>query len=189
MKNFEITISNNVKLKDIRVFVCVPAVGKTYLCKHDDRFVDFDRMKAQYKYDQYQLSDRELEFLKGNRGEPKRLDSKDYIEKQLLFYLNNTDKILLFAPNPKIVELICQHNIPYCLVFHSKDCVEEIRKRMQNRGNQENFINSMLDPINEFYKNSVEDERHSVKIELHQGQYLSDVLWEIFPKNLKTKTF
>ena len=39
-----------MELKDIRVFVCVPGVGKSYLTKSDDRFVDLDDMKARYKY-------------------------------------------------------------------------------------------------------------------------------------------
>jgi hypothetical protein len=34
-----------MELKDIRVFVCVPAVGKSYLCEMDDRFVDFIETK------------------------------------------------------------------------------------------------------------------------------------------------
>ncbi len=163
-----------MKLEDIRVFVCVPGVGKTYLTRHNDRFVDMDAMKARYKYAQENCSDAEIEFLKGNRGEAVRADSEKYIEKQTKHLLQNTNKILLYAPNPKIVEMIYQNKIPYCLVFHSKDCVEEIRQRMRARGNQENFINSMLDPIDEFYHASITDTRPAMKIELHKGEYLSD---------------
>ena len=32
------------------VIVCGPAIGKTYLAKHDKRFIDLDDMKATYKY-------------------------------------------------------------------------------------------------------------------------------------------
>ena len=101
-------------------------------------------------------------------------DSIEYIGKLIDKYYYNTEKILLFAPNAEIVEMIYQKHIPYCLVFHSKDCVEEIRNRMQKRGNQKNFIDSMLDPIDRFYEVSITDTRPAFKIELHQGEYLSD---------------
>ena len=169
-----------MELKDIRVFVCVPAVGKSYLCKIDDRFVDFDDMKARYKYGFEDLSVAEMERLKGNRGKPLRDDSTEYIKNQIMKYLNETDKILLFAPNPEIVRMIYEKNIPYCLVYHSKSCVKEIEQRMIDRGNQENFIRSMIDPIDEFYEASVTDTRPTFKIELFEGEYLSDKLLEIF---------
>lgn len=169
-----------MELKDIRVFVCVPAVGKSYLCKIDDRFVDFDDMKARYKYGFENLSDEEMERLKGNRGKALRSDSTEFIKKEIIRYLNHTDKILLFAPNPEIVNMIYENKIPYCLVYHSKEVVQEIEERMRKRGNQENFIRSMIDPIDEFYEASVTDKRPAFKIELFHGEYLSDKLLEIF---------
>ncbi len=169
-----------MELRDIRVFVCVPGVGKSYLVKKDDRFVDLDDLKARYKYAMEDVSEAQMEFLKGNRGKSVRDDSTEYMKKITLDYLNNTNKILLFAPNPLMVDMIFKQNIPYCLVYHSKSCVEEIRQRMRKRGNQENFINSMLDPIDEFYKASVEDKRPAFKIELFEGEFLSDKLLEIF---------
>lgn len=166
---------NKLKFEDIRVFVCVPAVGKTYLCKTDNRFVDLDELKARYKYANENLPEREIERLKGNRGEAKRKDSTEYIKTKLFDLLNSTNKILLFAPNTAIVNMINENNIPYCLVFHSKDCTKEIEQRMRDRGNQENFIRAMIDPIDEFYESSIKDTRPCLKIELHSGEYLSDI--------------
>jgi hypothetical protein len=165
-----------MELKDIRVFVCVPGVGKTYLTKLSDKFVDMDDLKARYKYAKENATEAEIEFLKGNRGKPVRDDAEEYVVAQTKYYLENTDKVLLFAPNPKVVDLIYNNNIPYCLVYHSKDCVDEIRERMRKRGNQENYIHSMLDPIDKFYQESVEDERPATKIELFKGEYLADKL-------------
>lgn len=176
-----------MELKDIRVFVCVPAVGKSYLCDIDDRFVDFDDLKARYKYGFEGLSKAEMERLKGNRGKALREDSTEYIQKELFRILNETDKILLFAPNPAIVDMIYQNNVPYCLVYHSKDCIHEIEERMRKRGNQENFIRSMIDPIDSFYEASVTDTRPAFKIELFEGEYLSDKLLPIFGENEKEK--
>lgn len=174
-----------MELKDIRVFVCVPAVGKSYLCAIDDRFVDFDDMKARYKYGFENLSVAEMERLKGNRGKPLRDDSTEYIKNQIMKYLKETDKILLFAPNPQIVDMIYQNNIPYCLVYHSKSCIKEIEQRMIDRGNQPNFIRSMIDPIDEFYEASVTDTRPAFKIELFEGEFLSDKLLPIFEQQNK----
>lgn len=168
-------MENKPRFEDIRVFVCVPAVGKSYLCRTNNHFVDLDELKARYKYANERLSEKEIERLKGNRGEAKRKDSVEYIKTKTLELLNTTDKILLFAPNPAIVNMICENNIPYCLVFHSKDCIQEIEQRMRGRGNQENFIRSMIDPIDEFYENNINDPRPCLKIELHSGEYLSDI--------------
>ena len=55
-----------MELKNIRVFVCVPGVGKTYLQKMDNRFVDMDAKRALYKYGETDESG--LEKSKGNRG-------------------------------------------------------------------------------------------------------------------------
>ena len=172
-----------MELKDIRVFVCVPGVGKSYLAEMDDRFVDMDDLKARYKYAMENVSTKEMEWKKGNRGEPVRHKSTEYIQDLTRKYLKETDKILLYAPNPLIVDMIYKENIPYCLVYHSKDCVEEIRERMRARGNQENFINSMLDPIDSFYEASVTDTRPAFKIELFKGEFLSDKILEIFGNN------
>ena len=171
-----------MELKDIRVFVCVPGVGKSYLTKIDARFVDLDDMKARYKYAMEDVSEKEMEFLKGNRGKAVRDDSNDYMKKLMWHYLNDTDKILLFAPNPLMVEMIVSENVPYCLVYHSKECQEEYKERMRKRGNQENFIESMLgdEILDYFYNNSVNDQRPAFKIELFKGEYLSDKLLEIF---------
>lgn len=164
-----------MRFEDIRVFVCVPAVGKSFLARTNDHFVDMDALKARYKYACENISEHELEFHKGNRGNAVRKDSVLYIKNQTHKLLNETDKILLYAPNPQIVEMIYEEKIPYCLVYHSKDCIEEIKTRMRERGNQENFINSMTDNIDNFYHDSTTDTRPIMKIELHANQYLSDI--------------
>lgn len=169
-------------IKDIRVFICVPGVGKTHLCNMDNRFVDMDNEKAFYKYDFKNLSSYEFENKKGNRGSPINNNSAKYIKNLTFDLLTNTNKILLYAPNPQIVEMIYDYKIPYCLVYHSLDCISEYKIRMKNRGNTDNFIESMLGDsvIYNFYNASLTDKRPSFKIELKPKQYLSDVLLNIF---------
>lgn len=164
-----------MKFEDLRAFVCVPAVGKTYLCHHDDRYIDMDELKARYKYAQEDASSEELEWAKGNHSEAARGHSIEYIERRMFDFLQNTDNILLFAPNLEIVDMLIKNKIPYCLIFHSKDCADEIEQRMRNRGNQENFIRAMVDSINEYYLQNAQDENPCMKIELHRGEYLADV--------------
>ena len=53
---------------------------------------------------------------------------------------------------------------------------------MKKRGNKPNFIRSMLDPIDDFYEASVTDTRPAFKIELFEGEFLSDKIYEIFEK-------
>lgn len=173
-----------MNLENIRVFVCVPGVGKTYLSKLDDRFVDLDSIKAMYKYGYDEnITDFDFEGFKGNRGEAVRGNTTQYMEQQMLHYLNETDKILLFAPNPQMVEMIVNNHVPYCLVYHSKECVEEVRERMRNRGNKENFINAMLNPIDSFYEASVTDTRPAYKIELFNNEFLADKILPIVNKH------
>lgn len=168
-----------MELKDIRVFVCVPGVGKTYLQKMDNKFVDMDAKRALYKYGETDESG--LEKSKGNRGATVNKDYNEYMLREFRRYLKETDKILLFAPNPQMVQMIIDENVPYCLVYHSLDCVEEYKERMRNRGNEENFIESMLgdEIIKTFYEENTTDTRPLFKIELKPKQYLSDVIYDI----------
>ncbi len=165
-----------MELKDFRVFVCVPGVGKTYLSKIDSRFVDLDSEKSIYKYGLEGKSQLELEQGKSNRGKPCRNDEIAYVEKRIKECLAQ-NKIILVAPNPKVVQKIIELEIPYCLVYHSLDCVEEYRERMRNRGNAENFIEEMLgdEILKVFHKQSEEDSRPAFKVELKKGQFLSDL--------------
>ena len=55
-------------MKKCNIIVCGPAIGKTYLAMHDERFVDVDGMKADYKYNLYGLPIEEKEKGKLNKN-------------------------------------------------------------------------------------------------------------------------
>ena len=170
----KITYLKDFKLSDIRIYVCTPATGKSYLEKNYDCFVDMDALKAKYKYG---IGESEMELYKGNRDKLiARAGAEKYISQKIDEFLANTDKILLFAPNPQIVEIINDKNLPYCLVYTSMDTVDEIRERMRNRGNQENFIKAMTDPFADFYENHTADTRPAIKVILNKGEHLSDLI-------------
>ena len=65
------------------VIVCGPAIGKTYLAKHDKRFIDLDDMKATYKYGLNNTSRKNKEKGKLNRGKIINNDSTEYAIKIL----------------------------------------------------------------------------------------------------------
>jgi hypothetical protein len=172
-----------MQIKDLRVFVCVPGVGKNYLASIDDRFIDLDREKAIYKYGfDNTVSNFELEKIKGGHGKAKNDDSLNYIKNKIREELK-AEKILLLAPNPKVVDIINEMQIPYCLIYCGLDAKEDLTKRMKNRGNQDNFISGMMSSLEKFYKENKEDKRPVAKIELKTGMDLSEIMWNYFGKS------
>jgi len=176
-------MNKKVDIKDIRVFVCVPGVGKTYLGKNDDRFIDLDREKVIYKYGYpHDIDDRILEEAKGGYHHiSAKADPLEYIRGRIHEVISS-GKIVLLAPNPKTIQLLLEENLPYCLVYHSLDSNEEICQRLKARGNRDNFVKGMFEGMNNFYKNNNEDTIPTYKIELQRGEYLSNKLQEIFKK-------
>ena len=176
-----------MELKDIRVFVCVPGLGKTHLAERDSRFLDMDALKGEYKYGLSKADKAAFEANKGNRQTVVHEDANKYIEDLFIKMYNTTDKLFLFAPNPAMVEMINAHNIPYCLVYHAKDpqTLEDIRQRMKARGNQDNFIDSMTNPeiVERFYEENSTDTRPAFKIELTKGEYLADKILPLLEPN------
>lgn len=166
-----------INKKDIRVFVCTPATGKTYLAQTNDKFVDLDQEVASIKHDLKGLSQKQVERLKGNH-KIKNTFTFDDLKNIINNYLLHTDKKILLSPNPKNVEAITSLNLPYCLVFSELTCIEEYKDRMLARGNNSDFVNAMLDSYQQFYQENMADQKPSYKIILKQRQYLSDVIDE-----------
>ena len=156
------------------VIVCGPAVGKTYLAKHDKRFIDLDQLKAQYKYEI--INEEEFEKNKLNRGKPKHEDSLEF-SLNLLKKEIKTEKIILISFNQEILNYILENKIDYCLVYPNLDSKEEYINRMRLRGNSEKFIEAMTNEKSwkEYYIRNKNDNRPKFKIELNKGEYLSDL--------------
>ena len=170
-----------MKLSGCRVIVCGPAIGKTYLAEHDQRFVDLDNERAKYKYGLYGKTLRELEEGKLNRGEIIHSDSSEYIINLLQKELAD-GKCVLLSYHEKILNYVKQNSIPYCLVFKGLECKDEIIERMRVRGNPEKFIEVYDDNQRwkEFYEINLNDKDATFKIELKKGEYLSDLVDKIF---------
>lgn len=160
-----------------KVIVCGPAIGKTYLAEHDNRFIDLDEMKANYKYGLEKASREEKEFGKLNRDKIINNDSTEYAIKILEKELKNEHIILVSSGNKHLLKYIIDNNIEYCLVYAGKDLLKEYTKRMVNRNNSKKFIDKMTNEKlwKENYIKNKNDKRPSYKIELRSGEYLSDI--------------
>jgi hypothetical protein len=158
------------------IIICGPAVGKTYLAEQDSRFVDIDGMKADYKYNLYNVSIEEKEKGKSNRGEVVNFDSSKYAI-ELLKKTIRENRVALLSYNQQIIDFILENKYEYCLVFADKDLQNEYAERMRKRGNNILFIDKMTNQKNwdEFYDQNINDKKPTYKIILKAGQYLSDI--------------
>ena len=164
----------------VNVIVCGAAVGKTYLAKHDGRFVDLDLERAIYKYNLYGSSDFELEAGKLNRGEVFAHDSKEFVIRRLHEEIKK-GKCVLLSRSKFYVDYLFDNNIPYCLVYPAKNLADEYAKRMKKRGNVDKFIQECAAPEiwEKIYEENKNDTKPTIKIELKAGQYLSDIIEQI----------
>ena len=164
----------------VNVIVCGPAVGKTYLAKHDNRFVDLDQERAIYKYNLYGSSDFELEAGKLNRGEVSAHDTKEFVIRRLYEEIKK-GKCVLLSHSKFYVNYLQENNIPYCLVYPGKNLAVEYAKRMKMRGNVDKFIQecARAEVWEKLYEENKNDTKPAIKIELKAGQYLSDIIEQI----------
>lgn len=158
------------------VILCGPAIGKTYLSEHDDRFIDIDGLRSKYKYDLLNSTYEEFESDKYKEKEIINNDSIDYAI-NLLNKALKEGKIALISYHKEILAYILKNNIDYCLVYADKSLRMEYEHRMKERGNPDNFVYEMTnkDSWNKFYEDDENDKRPKYKIKLTKGQYLSNI--------------
>ncbi len=161
---------------DCKIIMCGPAVGKTYLANHDERFVDIDGMRSKYKYDLFNQSTEEIEKGKSNRGKAIHNDSYEYAI-NLLKQTIKEGKIALLSYHGELLDYILKNNLDYCLVYADISLREEYKQRMKDRGNIDKFVSDMTNEKtwNEFYERDENDPKPKYKIKLQKGQYLSDI--------------
>lgn len=163
------------------IIICGPAVGKTYLANIDNRFFDLDFEKAKYKYGiDKKISVEEFEKIKFSHDIINN-DSVEYAI-NLLEQKISEGKIILMSFNKKIIEYIKEKKYTYCLVYPNISSYDEYLARMKNRGNTESFINKTNneEDWNRFYLENKNDKSPNYKIELKNGEYLSDIVKYFF---------
>lgn len=103
---------------------------------------------------------------------------KNYIEH--LESLNPKD-IILVSSHEEVRKALEEHGFEYYLVYPTKECKEEYLQRYKDRGSPETFI-QLLDKNWDIWLTQLE--RYSyvecIKIPLFKGQYLNDVMDDIF---------
>ena len=164
-----------MKKYDCKIILCGPAVGKTYLADHDDRFVDIDGMRAKYKYGIDEQSNEEFERGKGSRRKTINHDSMEYSIKLLEHTIKN-NKIALISYQKELLDYVINNNLDFCLVYADINSRDEYIKRMRDRGNNETFVDTMTskEVWEDFYNRNENDIRPKYKIKLKSDQYISD---------------
>ncbi len=160
--------NSNLEIKEIKIIVCSPGLGKTYLSEMNNKFIDIDRLRSNFKYNRdknYSI----VEHEKSKGTKRTTLKTKEEVLKYSIDLIKNnieSNKISLIAPNEDLVKTIYKLNIPYAIVFCDKKINNIMMKRLYKRGNSKQFVEEMYgDEISEYYYNKdMEDNRPSYKI-------------------------
>lgn len=171
------------KLKEVKVFLCIPATGKSYLASIDSRFVDVDQEEAMYKFDyDKNMTQDEYAKLQGH-GVIVKKDSEDFIHQRILEHLKN-GKIILSATHKHMFKFLEEQKIPYVIIQYSGDKVEHFKRRMRQRGNTEDFIEAMVGGgrREEAYQRHKANQYATAVLDIDENEYLSDIMWTIFGK-------
>ena len=170
------------KLRKIRVWLCITATGKSSLVRNDERFVDADIEESDYKYgtDSSNMSEQKLGELQGSKREIVNSDSEEYIHSLIIEHIKN-GKIVLNATHSHMFNFLDEQKIPYGIVQYHPSLIGYYRDRMKNRGNSDEFVDAMLAKRNESYERH-KNRNAAVVFELEEGQFLSDLMWDIFGK-------
>lgn len=166
---------------EFEAIVATPGCGKSFLCdKYPEKYVDVDELRLRCKYFVPEnITRNELEKTKGSREFPKREGGKDAYLKLLKQEFEKewkAGKILICAPHPEVISLLKEFDIKYCFVYQSLAIKEEIKQRMIDRGNPNEFVNENYDLVESFHKQNIEEKNSAVKYEFGHGEFLEDIL-------------
>ena len=80
------------------------------------------------------------------------------------------------------MDYVIKNKLKYCLVYPSINCRKEYINRMKKRGNSDKFIEEMTNEKiwNYYYERNKNDIKPNFKIELQEGEYLSDIISKFF---------
>jgi len=160
------------ELKQIKIWVCNTACGKSYLCSIDDRFFDLDAYRS------------ELHHL--------GVENFDEMTIPKMFSALKEGKIILNAAHGHFLSYLEENNIPFVYMYGKPEVENEYIERMRHRGSSEDFIQRFGTIIASHYSNRAKDKRGTYKIELNSKEFVSDYAWAVFgkpEKYIKFKTF
>ena len=147
------------------------AIGKTVVGNKYDNFIDLE--SSYYKWDNTGFGNLSSEELKGivrpiNKNWPSNYH-------QAIVEARKKYDVVLTSMHDHVLKFLEQNSIEYYLAFPTLDSAEIIKQRCYARGNNENFVNILIDTLYSFDKKL--DNYHPIKIlRLNKNEYLEDVL-------------
>ncbi|MBQ3494323.1 MAG: glycosyltransferase [Clostridia bacterium] len=160
----------------IKVYLCSSGTGKSMLAKTNSDYIDMDLIKTKCHYMlDANLDAEDIDKIKGDYSIAKNPDYPNNYFQEIEKYLK-TDKKLLFVPGGIEQKYFIENNIDYCLIFPEKNCFEEYRRRLLERGNKAEFAEGVAKSLETFFEENNADEHAKCKIILKKYQFLSDVL-------------
>lgn len=145
-------------------------IGKTTLAEKYKNVYDLE--SSPYKWDNTGYEDLSIEQRKGTTRKENELWPQNYlseIKSKSLIY-----DILLVWVHPDVLDLYDNENIEYVICYPCKQALEEYRQRYINRGNNENYINRVIDSYD--FRVKQWNEYPNEKIILNCNETLEDYL-------------
>lgn len=164
--------------------VATPGAGKSYLCdKYPDKFVDADEVRLKVKYFVPEnITRAELEDTKGERTFERKFRGEEFLielNKKLKQEVSN-GKVLICSPHPELISFLNENNIKFCLVYQAKDMREELKKRMEQRGNRPKVVKENYDLFDDYYIKNTTETDSAVRYEFTKNEYLEDIIIKHF---------
>jgi len=163
---------------EFSAIVATPGCGKSYLCdKYPHLFVDVDELRLRCKY--YVPEDitrDELEETKGNR--PFKRRETDYVKElhQRLDVYVKEGKTLIAAPHHEAIEYLIKNDIKFCFVYPQDDLKEELKRRMEQRGNSIQVVKENYDDFERYLVSNRNENNSVVHYRFSKDEYLEDIL-------------
>lgn len=123
------------------IMSCFPGTGKTYLAKHDSRYIDME--SSEYHWLDFDASAQEQKkehYKELNPDWPSNYVTAILEQKRLY-----PDKHILISCQPEVLDALEKVNVEleYIYPIPSEKSLAEYTRRMKERGNSEEFINKM----------------------------------------------
>lgn len=147
-------------------------LGKTYLAKYNDKFIDLESSDYQWlENDKYG----DKEQSKGNTEKVKNPSfPNNYVEEMKKLVAKG--KVPLIAAQPEVIEAASKAGLYIVMAYPSLDSKKDILKRYKDRGNAAGFIKLMEGNFEKFVESMKSNVYAIFSIEVEKGEFLTDYL-------------
>ncbi len=104
-------------------------------------------------------------------------DKSEFPQNYMDHIKENMDKadVIFISSHKEVREALKENDLDFTVVYPSIELKEEYMERYKNRGNDEGFIN-LLDKNWDAWITEIDEDDELSKIELEEGEFISDVL-------------